>query len=131
MITKPISLYRGDGEIIACIQCAHEEIEANVAGNMAYDWIEGEFPGHTYWVDTTQIPAVAMEKATIEPMVKVSGMTATLSGLPTPCQVEVLGAVHTVEDGEAVLSFDAPGSYAITLSAPPRFLSAVEKVDIS
>ncbi len=42
--------------------------------------------------------------------------TATLSGLPVPCDVSLDGEVHTISDGTFELSVTSPGTYIVIVS---------------
>lgn len=129
MNAKTITLYKASGEIIATIiGCMADEIEANLAGNEAHGWIEGQYSGKEYWVDRDK--SAAVKKMTLEPLLSHQGLLATLSGLPPGCEIACQGQTETTLDGRCEISFDVPGTYEVRLKLYPQYHEKIIKVEI-
>lgn len=79
-----------------------------------------------YWVDNGQVvPRVEMAVAITAGVGQV-----TLSGLPAPCTVSVLGISEQSVDGQLLIEFDEPGDYIIYLECASQYLSKTIEVTI-
>lgn len=109
------------------------EIIKVLSGNLHYVQIPNDEGGEsvddiTHYVDvaTHEIK----EKQPFDYDVTVSGLTATITGLPEGLTVETNGMETTTDDQPLVIEYDLPGTYTIRFSGRVRYLDRVEEVTV-
>jgi hypothetical protein len=92
---------------------------------------DGEVDSEVFYIldgTPTERPAISLTVSATELDISASE-TATISGLPIPCDVSFSGPITldpaTVTDGELEFSADIPGGYTLTFSAFPYLDSVV------
>ncbi len=83
-------------------------------------WLMGKGDFRTHYVKDGEITLKTPGTAVL------SGMTIT--GLPTPCTIEVDGVTFEVTDGVAELELPTPGTYDVTVKAPSTFPQTLQVV---
>ena len=83
--------------------------------------IEAPYPVRhdTHWFDGEFKELMPVEAVWDKMVLDADGVdTATLSGLPVPCQVMVDGVVYDVDDGSLELTVTSPGDFYVWLDHP-------------
>lgn len=124
------ALYDALGAILYMVYCTEAEADLNVANDPALvGWVLVTTLGvdpSTHYVENGNIVA----KVSQTPVATITTGQAVLTALPDPCVVAVLGQAHPTTGGTVTLTFDAPGTYAVRVTAEPKYLPADLTLDI-
>lgn len=116
------------GAIEKVVTCPQARVALQLgAGQGALAAPNGELD-NTHYVDVTASELKA--RSSLSEVLSTSPGAASLTGLPNPCQLTVLGQTHEITDGIADLSFDSPGKYTIKLSSEPRYFPKTLDLDV-
>lgn len=99
-------LYDDDGEIQSVMDISPS----------GYNVIQGTADDKTQYVDP-ETKEVA-DKGIIEPAMTADGLQLSISGIPSPCEVQVGAYMQVVEGGWATMSLPFAGEYRVVLKAP-------------
>jgi hypothetical protein len=104
------SYLKADGRITMIRIAAEPPPDTTLHGS-----IEGEWSPDVYYVPGGTVLQRQPLPATMNTTTITLGQSATLSGLPVPCTVEVDGVMVPVADGTLVLAPTTVGSYRVSI----------------
>ena len=99
-------------------------LDESLLGILKNPYVEGAYSPLEFYVDVDMSPPKAKTRPRQKTKMDKTSITAgrdivTLSHLPTPCEVEVLWEVYSVEDGEFQWGTYMPGEYKFLVRAFP------------
>jgi hypothetical protein len=100
-------------------------LDESLLGILKNPYVEGAYSPLEFYVDVDTSPPKAKTRSRQKVKMDKTSITAdgrdivSLSNLPTPCEVEVLWEVYSVEDGEFQWGTHMPGEYKIRVRAFP------------
>ena len=124
---KHYLVYRDTGEIVRAGSCPDVQFELQVPQeDDSLFLLEGQGSPSMNYVENGEIK----EKTLPELTVVVSGLDATISGLPDVCDLSTEGQEYSVVGPDVTLSFDKPGTYVVFVRATVKHLKTTVEVVI-